>query len=129
MYARTIHNVLTQGRTVQKGGSNPPNPRQITLWLTTIVLYCILVAYCSNIQILNEVERSKLLHDALFLARAEQLNYSMALDLTEYARKETGLLPWDTIYASFQYINAMMVHRSEHHAFLVRLHSFLFTCS
>ena len=24
--ARAIHNALTQGRTVQKGGSNPPNP-------------------------------------------------------------------------------------------------------
>jgi len=25
MQERAIHNVLTQGRTVQKGGSNPPN--------------------------------------------------------------------------------------------------------
>jgi len=26
MHKRTNHNVLTQGRTVQKGGSNPHNP-------------------------------------------------------------------------------------------------------
>jgi len=26
MNARPIHNGLAQGRTVQKGGSNPPNP-------------------------------------------------------------------------------------------------------
>ena len=26
MHARAIHNVLTQVRTVQKGGSNPPKP-------------------------------------------------------------------------------------------------------
>ena len=26
MHARAIHNDLTQGRTVRKGGSNPPNP-------------------------------------------------------------------------------------------------------
>jgi len=26
MHARAIHNFLAQGRTVQKGGSNPPNP-------------------------------------------------------------------------------------------------------
>ena len=32
MHARTIHDVLAQGRKVQKGGSNPPNPRQITKW-------------------------------------------------------------------------------------------------
>jgi len=31
MHARAIYNVLTQGKTVQKGGSNP-NPRQITPW-------------------------------------------------------------------------------------------------
>jgi len=30
MHARAIYNVLTQGRTVQNGGSNPPTPRQIT---------------------------------------------------------------------------------------------------
>ena len=34
MHASTIHNVLTQDRTVQKGGSNPPNPRKITPWST-----------------------------------------------------------------------------------------------
>jgi len=27
MHARAIHNVLTQGRTVQTGGSNPPGIR------------------------------------------------------------------------------------------------------
>src|SRR6218665_512614 len=32
MHARAIFNVLTQGQTVQKDGSNPPNPRQITPW-------------------------------------------------------------------------------------------------
>jgi len=26
MHERTIHNVLPQGRTLQKGGSNPTNP-------------------------------------------------------------------------------------------------------
>jgi len=33
MRARTIHDALAQGRTVQKGGSNPSNPRQITPWV------------------------------------------------------------------------------------------------
>src|SRR6218665_3359772 len=31
MHARAIYNVLTQGRTVENGESNP-NPRQITPW-------------------------------------------------------------------------------------------------
>ena len=30
MHTRAIHNAVTQGRTVQKCGWNPPNPRQIT---------------------------------------------------------------------------------------------------
>jgi len=30
MHERTIHSVLPQGQTVQKGGLNPPNPRKIT---------------------------------------------------------------------------------------------------
>src|SRR6218665_3644309 len=38
MHARTIHNVLTQGKTVQKGGSNPPNPRQITPWMMMMMM-------------------------------------------------------------------------------------------
>jgi len=39
MHARTIHNVLAQGRTVQKSGSYPPNPRQITRWTRLIEFY------------------------------------------------------------------------------------------
>ena len=30
MHTRAIHNAVTHGRTVQKGGSHPPNPRLIT---------------------------------------------------------------------------------------------------
>jgi len=32
MHKRTINSVLPQGRTVQKGGSNPPNHPKITPW-------------------------------------------------------------------------------------------------
>jgi len=32
MHARAIYNVLTQGRTVQKGGSNPQSPGKLHPW-------------------------------------------------------------------------------------------------
>src|SRR6218665_1409656 len=36
MHEKAILCVLPQGQTVQKGGSNPPNPRQITPWLEDV---------------------------------------------------------------------------------------------
>jgi len=62
---------------------------------------------------LTDRERSNLLSDALSLARAGQLSYQVALDLTSYLRQETDLLPWDTVVRHFDYITRQL-HNDRH---------------
>jgi len=59
-------------------------------------------------QELTDRERSNLLSDALSLARAGQLSYQVALDLTSYLPHDTDLLPWDTVVRSFNYITRQL---------------------
>jgi len=63
---------------------------------------------CVCDQVLSDRERSNLLSDAMSLARAGQLDYDTALDLTVYLRRETDLLPWDSVAASFDYITRQL---------------------
>jgi len=57
---------------------------------------------------LSDRERSNLLSDAMSLARAGQLNYNTALDLTLYLGQESDLLPWDSVVATFDYITKQL---------------------
>jgi len=48
MHARDIYNVLIQGRTVQKGGSNPQTPGKSHPVFTTIIIIRILRPNVTN---------------------------------------------------------------------------------
>ena len=70
-------------------------------------------------KIFSDRERSNLLSDSLSLARAGQLSYEVALDLTLYLRQETDLLPWDAVVSSFDYITRQLYHDPDFHLWQV----------
>jgi len=70
---------------------------------------------------LSDRERSNLLSDVLSLARAGQLSYNIALDLTLYLRLETDLLPWDTVVTTFEYITNQLYGDPDFALWQVRL--------
>ena len=68
-----------------------------------------LLTFYVTCQVFSDGERSCLLSDALNLARAGQLRYQTALDVTGYLRvRETDLLPWDTVVRTFNYITQQL---------------------
>lgn len=56
---------------------------------------------CDTIHVLNRVQ---LLDDAFQLARAGQLSYSVALDLSKYLDHEEDPLPWYTAINCLSYV-------------------------
>jgi aminopeptidase N len=50
------------------------------------------------------VNRAQLLDDALNLARAGVLNYSTALNLTQYLEKEVDYIPWYSALSAFSFL-------------------------
>lgn len=59
-------------------------------------------------QQIGTVNRAQLVDDALNLARAGVLNYSMALDVTRYLQQELEYLPWKAGFTGFNYIFGMI---------------------
>jgi glutamyl aminopeptidase len=62
----------------------------------------------TNYTAFSDRERSNLLSDALSLARAGQLVYSIALDLSQYMTLDSDLLPWDTVLSTFSYLTEQL---------------------
>jgi hypothetical protein len=63
--------------------------------------------------VFSDRERSNLLNDVMSLARAGQLAYSTALDLTVYLPDDTDLLPWDTVRSTFDYLTGQLYSDAE----------------
>ncbi|KAJ8022253.1 Glutamyl aminopeptidase [Holothuria leucospilota] len=53
-------------------------------------------------------DRSGLLDDAFNLAKAEQLTYDFALDITLYLESEEEYVPWDAAYDNFLWLNEIL---------------------
>lgn len=45
---------------------------------------------------------------AIFLRRAEQLDYETVLDMTLYLEKETEYIPWDAAYSNLLWLGEML---------------------
>ncbi|XP_069782286.1 glutamyl aminopeptidase [Narcine bancroftii] len=56
----------------------------------------------------SDTDRTGLIDDAFSLARATLLNYSVALNMTEYLYKEEDYLPWSKAISSIAYIQDML---------------------
>ncbi|KAF6203836.1 hypothetical protein GE061_002171 [Apolygus lucorum] len=57
---------------------------------------------------IGELNRAQLIDDSLQLARAGQLNYSVALNLTTYLAEEVSYLPWETAFPGLGFLNTML---------------------
>uniref|UniRef100_A0A1B6CLC6 Aminopeptidase n=1 Tax=Clastoptera arizonana TaxID=38151 RepID=A0A1B6CLC6_9HEMI len=63
----------------------------------------------NRFQQIGVINRAQLVGDALNLARAGALNYSVALDLTQYLAQELEYLPWKSAFTAFSHINSMLM--------------------
>jgi hypothetical protein len=49
------------------------------------------------------------------MARADILDYSVALDVTKYLRHEQDYMPWKTAISDLFYIDSMLIRSSDYH--------------
>lgn len=62
-----------------------------------------------NFKEISTINRAQLIDDALNLARAGKLDYSIALDVTSYLAHETEYLPWKAAFNALQYLDDMLI--------------------
>lgn len=62
-----------------------------------------------NFKDISTINRAQLIDDALNLARAGNLDYSTALDVTSYLAHETEYLPWKAAFSAINYLNDMLI--------------------
>ena len=65
------------------------------------------------------INRAQLMDDALSLARAGLLDYSTALDVTQYLTNELEYLPWKSALNAFTYIDTMLLKTGNYDKFKV----------
>nr|XP_054773505.1 glutamyl aminopeptidase-like [Lytechinus pictus] len=61
---------------------------------------------------IDETERAGIIDDAFNLARASQVDYSVALNMTKYLTLETEYVPWDTARDSLLWLGEIMRFQS-----------------
>uniref|UniRef100_A0A7M4EDQ9 Aminopeptidase n=1 Tax=Crocodylus porosus TaxID=8502 RepID=A0A7M4EDQ9_CROPO len=61
-----------------------------------------------NYQSFSSADRAGVLDDAFSLARADIVNYSVPLDLTNYLQNETEYLPWQRVIVAVTYLSDML---------------------
>lgn len=71
----------------------------------------------TNIPPLN---RAQLLDDALNLARAGKLPYSLALDLTLYLEQEKDYIPWAAALTALSFLDRRLTNNEGHDDFKVQ---------
>lgn len=64
-------------------------------------------ALSSNHTSFSSADRSSFIDDAFALARAQLLNYKIALNLTMYLKSEKDYLPWERVISAVSYIISM----------------------
>ncbi|XP_012230834.1 aminopeptidase N [Linepithema humile] len=62
-----------------------------------------------NFKDISTINRAQLIDDALNLARAGKLDYTIALDVTSYLAHETEYLPWKAAFSAINYLNDMLI--------------------
>ena len=63
---------------------------------------------------MSTIDRAMILDDAFNLARATQLDYPVALDLTTYLDVEEHYFPWTSVRSGLTYISDMMYSVGEY---------------
>ena len=62
----------------------------------------------SNHTKIHLLNRAQIIEDSFHLVQANQLDYKIALTLTEYLFKETEFLPWQAAFRSFSFFDLML---------------------
>ncbi|XP_046393612.1 aminopeptidase N-like [Ischnura elegans] len=73
-----------------------------------------LLANESGAVALPDVTKAQIIDDALSLAQAGRLNYSIALQVTTFLSKETQLVPWTAALGAFGYLRDVLKHTSRY---------------
>lgn len=61
------------------------------------------------------VNRAQLIDDSMNLARADFLDYTVALDVTKYLKHERDYVPWKTAISNLLYIDSMLIRLPDYH--------------
>jgi aminopeptidase N len=64
---------------------------------------------------ISQANRAQLMDDAMNLARADILDYSVAMDLTKYLKHEADYVPWKTAISNLFYIDSMLIRMPDYH--------------
>jgi aminopeptidase N len=72
-----------------------------------------------NFKDISTINRAQLIDDALNLARASKLNYTIAFDVTSYLAHEIEYLPWKAAFSAMDYLNDMLVRTHGYDKFRV----------
>lgn len=70
--------------------------------------------------LISVANRAQIMNDALNLAKANILDYEVALDLTKYLEREEDYLPWESSFSSLNYISSMLSRSSGNRFFKVK---------
>ncbi|XP_011643084.1 aminopeptidase N isoform X2 [Pogonomyrmex barbatus] len=62
-----------------------------------------------NFKDISTINRAQLIDDALNLARAGKLDYTIAFDVTSYLAHEIEYLPWKAAFNAMDYLNDMLI--------------------
>lgn len=58
---------------------------------------------------IHEINRAAIIDDLMNLARANYVNYGIAVSATEYLIKERDYLPWRAFYNNLPYLNRRLL--------------------
>jgi len=75
-----------------------------------------------NFKDISTINRAQLIDDALNLARAGRLDYTIAFDVTSYLAHETEYLPWKAAFSAINYLNDMLIKTQGYDKFRVSAH-------
>lgn len=65
-------------------------------------------------QEISQSNRAQLIDDAMNLARADLLDYTIALDVTKYLSHERDYVPWKTAISNLLYIDSMLIRTPDY---------------
>lgn len=76
-------------------------------------------ALVSNLNQFSISDRGHLLNDAFSLADASQLDYDVALDLTQYLKNETEYVPWSVAIAKLYSLKRSLYYSEHYRTYVV----------
>ncbi|XP_054709109.1 thyrotropin-releasing hormone-degrading ectoenzyme-like [Uloborus diversus] len=74
----------------------------------------LLTQLLENHKAIHVVNRAQIINDILNLARTDQVDYALALNMTKYLYQEQEYLPWQAAFSTFRYIDMMLSKTKAH---------------